>query len=139
MVRLDKKINVADSVPRWDTHGVKRDDGKVNIHTHGLEKYGLKNLEMICDDEEEGRWGANVITDIILAEFDEGKQYKCGQGHIIDDIETYDIIHVFDLTDTVDEYGDKVAMINYRYTPVIHPDTGKMYIFNEDREWVCVT
>lgn len=126
------------SVPNWDTHGVIREDGTINVHTHGLEKYGLKNLEMICENEKEAQWGAEVLGQIAMAEIDEGKQYTYGQRHVIDDDETLDIIHVFKLEKVVDEYGDTVAMVDYIYGPVIHPSTGKMYMFNEDREWVWI-
>lgn len=136
MVRLVRKID--SSIPHWDTHGVIREDGTINVHTHGLEKYGLKNLEIICEDEEEAQWGAKVIGQIALSEIDEGKQYAFGQGHVIDDDQTFDILHVFELEKVVDEYGDTVAMVDYIYGPVIHPDTGKMYMFNEDREWVLI-
>ena len=133
--KLVKKPNID-----WNIHAVLCEDGTTNIHTHGLEKRKLTNLEWICPNQDKDwiNWAASMINDIVFAEIEESRDYRCGRSHLIDSVNNYDDVqHVFYLEDTTDEYGDHVHMIEYPFNEFIsHPDTGKSFFFSvDDKKW----
>ena len=122
----------------WTIHAVIMDDGNVNFHTHGLEKMGLMNLEIIRPQNDEWKiWCAELIEELVKTQIKEGKPLKLDCTQYFDDANNYDnILHVFELHEITDQFGDKVAMIDYG-DYAINQYNHRLYKFNEkSKKWV---
>lgn len=122
----------------WTIHAVLIDDNNVNYHTHGLEKMGLKNLEIIRPKSDEWKiWCAELIELLVNTQLEEGKPLNIDHVQYFDDADDYNIIlHVFELHEVIDEFGDEVAMIDYINRYVNHYNFC-VYKFDENnKEWV---
>ena len=88
----------------WIIHVVEQDKNKIlrfpyltDFHTHGLEKYGLKNLCMFFDYGDNGVTNANLINTIAQMMVN-GEHFSTNNLHYIDD-ENGDILYRFALTE----------------------------------------
>ena len=125
----------------WQIHAIY--DGKedirecvFDIHTHGIERYGLKNLAISVVGRP---IDATIILNEIAWGMIQGENYNVNEINIIDDASVdngYIIFHVFHLAEKK-LHDDDVLFITYiDNKEIISPITGKVYkyIYNVDKD-----
>lgn len=122
----------------WTIHAVNDPNDPeemVDYHTHGMEKYGLKNLQIIQPGLQYMRACAKAINDIAWSMI-QGENYLPGMTHYVDDGKE-ELYHVFDLYNDFNE-GEPVLRMEYLFETIYQlPTNGKTYIFNENVcEWI---
>lgn len=117
----------------WIIHAVYDDtedeDKLIDFHTHGMERYGLKNLCMAATSEYKNVC-QKVLNDIAWSMI-QGEHYEPGIRHYIDDGKDK-LYHVFWLYNAQrKDDGEDVLMIDYVFDEIYTlPTNGKTYVFN---------
>lgn len=126
----------------WKIHAVTNDnndlDGEINYHTHGLEKYGLKNLCIIQPGIEYMKSCQKILNEIAWYMI-QGMVFTPNRIHCIDDGKD-ELFHVFKIIEDVN-YDEDVLRIEYLFfTQYVSPTNKKTYIFNHAAknggEWI---
>ena len=119
----------------WQIHAVYNDAERDNntiydVHSHGLEKYGLKNLAMSIVGRPKD--AARIINEIAW-DMINGEHYDVNKRHIVDDASNgYKILHVFDLTEKK-LHDDDVLFITYvDDKEITSPINGRVYKYIYD-------
>ena len=125
----------------WIIHAVYDPDNPekpIDYHTHGLEKYGLKNLCMEVEGKEYSNACARIINRI-AKDMVEGEVFKPDMRHYVDDgkDKLYD---VFDLYEVTNKEGEELLLIEYLfYEMYVLPTNCRVYVFNPVSEkWIKV-
>ena len=125
----------------WVIHAVydpDNPDKPIDYHTHGLDKYGLKELCMEHVGKEFGNTCRDIINYVAAAMVD-GEKFDVNFRHYVDD-EDGKLIHAFDLADVTNKEGEELIYIDYLFeTEYQYPADHHVYVFNEfSGKWVRV-
>ena len=134
----DKKMNTKTGKIDWNIHAVYQDKDHlepIDIHTHGLEKYGIYNICMKCPTQDLISFCGEFINYLAQTMID-GEKYNVNQPHLIDDVNNnFDVLHMFYLTTDERDNGngkEKVYIIDYWFDrPVISPYNFSTYVFDK--------
>ena len=113
-------------------HAVYDDKDKnapIDYHTHGLEKYGLKNICMERIGKEYVNTCGSIINRIAESMID-GETYRTNIAHYIDDGKGH-LLDVF----KVHEKDKDCLKIDYMFgVPVVYPEDNMIYIFDSKHD-----
>ena len=129
--------------PDWTIHAVFDDTGTYDLHTHGLEKYGLQNICMECPSKNLVQYCGGLINQLAFSMID-GEKYSINKTQYLDNADDYNEVRdVFDLEEEERDNGaglEKVLVIYYWFDDIfINPYNDMPYTFDEKKQkWVCV-
>lgn len=115
----------------WQIHAVYKDpEGPFDIHTHGLEKHGLRNICMTCPTKDLVNYCSCFINNLASSMID-GERYSVNTTHVIDN--KYNMLEVYDVFNLLTDFRDEepVLVVDYWFNKeYINRETGTVYKFN---------
>jgi len=130
----------------WVIHAVyddKENQTDFEMHTHGLEKHGVRNICMECPSRDLVEYCATFINNLAQSMI-RGEKYQPGKTQLIDNEHNYDEVYdVFDIDIDRRDNGEgeeEVYVIRYWfYSPFINPVNKYLYKFHwGKKEWIIL-
>ena len=119
-------------------HGDVRSKKPVDIHTHGLERHGIRNICMECpNDMKIIKYCGNFVNHLAMSMIN-GEVFEVGRVHSFDnEYDINDILDVFEVSIERRDNGEgeeEVCVVDYWFDKIyINDYNNSYYVFDKDK------